>query len=166
MARIDVPTGPSSGTSDQLWVPAALLQKVAGSPSLDTLRTGGNGWPMWLLDAASAEGLQVAMLLPANWSALNVSIYWSNAGAGSGDVVLNTAWSTQGDGENTTSMVAGTTKTATAPAQYVLKVTTMDAGLTAAAGELTSVRVARNAADAADTLANDVAIYGVLLGKA
>ena len=158
--------GDGNATSTSLWVPAGLFQKVAGSPTLDTSRTGGNGWPAWFLDAASAEAIQVATLAPPEWGAINVSVYWSNGGAGAGDVVFNTAWSHQGAGENISSMTAGTTKTVTAPSQFILKVTTMDAGLTLDSTELTSIRLARVAADAADTLANDCVVFGVLLGKA
>ncbi len=149
----------------KLWVPARQFQSCAGTPTFDTLRTGGNGWPCWLMQPhTSGEAVEAVVSLPGPWTTYGVTAYIANAGAGTGDAVLQLAYGHTGEGENTTAMTVGSSRTVVAGAQYILDYVSMDTGLVADPAELQAIRIATVVAGS--TLANDIALYGVMLEAA
>ena len=155
----------SSGSSapTDLWIPAASFALGSGSPSLAPYTSVF--WMAWLFDAASEEGIATTAYIPTGWSTLDIDLWWTNAGAGSGDVRWDPRTNNFGDTE-TISSPAGSQSNVTAPAQNVMKVSTVRSGVTCTAGELSAIYLGREAANVADTLANDVAVFGIRLRKA
>lgn len=146
-------------------IPAAAIIAVQGTP---VIGDAGTDVGAMLFDAASTEIAHSVRDLPDEWSTYNIQILWTNAGAGSGNVVWRIDYGIVGDGGNIQSVVtAGTVQTIAAPAQNVLKVTTTDSALAApAANEYLVVRPRRVGGDAGDTLGNDAGLIAVRLVKA
>ena len=152
---------------DSIWVPASGFTAATGSPSL-TASAGGSRYPGWLLDAAITEQVNHGRgPMPSWWATFDVKIYWTNAGAGAGDVRWRVVGGANADAVSlATADATDTSLTVTAPAQDVLKVTTLAAGLTAYTNRLYNLRVLRTGAHAEDTLGNDCALLGVELARA
>src|SRR5690606_29941290 len=74
----------------RLWGPANLFTAVAGSPALGTLGDGSattNRQSVMLFDASATEVAAANFQVPQDWATFDVYLWWSNAGAGSGNVV-------------------------------------------------------------------------------
>lgn len=149
-----------------IFLPAAQWVSTAGSPTLQGNNAQG---PNWLLDADATESIGVvAPPFPSSWNTFRADIFWSNAGAGSGDVRL--LWNDGGadigfaDGD-TIAYAFEQVSVITAPALNVLKVSTLLTSSTVAATEhpLNIFRIDRQGANAADTLTNDMRFYGANL---
>lgn len=141
------------------------FEAVDGSPTRDGLLSSIY-WNAWLLDAASAEAIAAGGIIPSGWATVDVDMYWSNAGAGAGNVVWNYRMDTKGDGETMGNIVSDVSATIAAPAQYVVKKSTILSGEAVTAGEWFSAVLYRLGADAADTLANDAAVLGFVIRRA
>jgi hypothetical protein len=138
---------------------AAAMGGVQNSPSLSVIGYD----PVWLLDAATQEGAGGAIELPSDWATVNVFAWWENAGAGAGDVVLfgaDVAWTDGGTSTGTN----GAGVTATAAAQNVPKRTQLLTGISTTNRKAWAVY--RSAANAGDTLANDIAVLALEIVKA
>lgn len=146
----------------RLFIPASAYNFNASSPALTDVATN---WTAWLFDSSSIETITTSLVLPDSWTTYDVSIYWTNAGAGSGSVVWYHGGTSAIDGGNLTSGHAETGTTIAAPAQNILKISTVQAGVTASAG-VNNSRLFRFASDGNDTLGNDAAVLGVLFVKA
>lgn len=144
-----------------LFLGTNALGLLSGSPTI-----GASGaWSWWSMDAASDEMVSGIFLIPPGWVTANIIYWWSNDGAGSGDVRWDAFYELDGDAGT---MSAGTTTslTITAPAVGVLKKSTMVSGLSVTAGSLLAIGVNRDANHVADTLANDARLLGVELRRA
>jgi hypothetical protein len=154
---------PKSGNT--LWIPATAMGLQQGSPTLGSAALGA---PSWLLDASSQEGIAFTFYPPQWWSTFNLSLWWTNAGAGSGDVSWGFFTGTAGDGESFSVQTTnqGDT-TVAAPSQDVIKSTaTLGSPFTVQSAELFGMIILRRAAVAADTLTNDVGVLGVVATRA
>lgn len=148
-----------------IFLPATRWASTAGSPTLNGSNALGPGW---LLDGSTNESIGcVSDPFPPGWATFRVDLLWTNAGAGSGDVKF--LWI---DGGADIGFAAGDTIAyaydasliVTAPAQNVLAITTLVATRTVVADHpLNIFRIDRTPSDAADTLANDMRVYGVRL---
>lgn len=151
-----------------VWLGAGDFELGYASPSRSRLTN--SGYPGWLLDASSIEGIIASARLPTHYSTFHVDLYWTNAGAGAGDAYIRFGVSMTGDGESLNNYSGkGFTSfgAVTAPAQWVLEVTRLTASAgTNQSGEIFGIYIDRLADDAADTLGNDIAIVGVLITKA
>lgn len=149
--------------SETMWVGAAAFQPSSGSP---TLNGSTMGVPAWLLDAAATEVVTTTLMVPSGWRQFAVDLWWTNAGAGAGDVVVNTRYANRGDTTNITGaeVNAGNVGLA-APAQNVIKVNTVLSGLIRKPDQLFRVNVRRVGGDAGDTLGNDMALLGLVLRR-
>jgi hypothetical protein len=155
--------------SDRLWIPAGALVVIEGSPSYGIL-----GSPSFtsqkqdcvLLDASSVEVVAATTLVPPGWATFDLYYWWSNAGAGSGDVRWRIASMSFADAATTESGDIDNSYTVTAPAQYVAKRSTGATGVSVTAGNIRRVTVMRLANDAADTLGNDAGLIGLELVRA
>lgn len=149
-----------------LWVPAGALGGIGGSPALADLGGTGVLHAAWLFDAAGTEtvGGQID-LSGVDWATFDVKMFWTNPGAGTGDVFWQLRYQFYGD---TDTLASGSpvNSTITAPAQYVVKASTVGSGLTRTASKVLGFRMQRAGGQAADTLANDAALLGLNLTKA
>lgn len=164
----DVPLsqlGNAPGAITRIWIPASDFAATQGAPTLDDLTN--NVWLAWLLDPGSAEGITTNIFTPADWATMDIDLWWTNAGAGSGNVVWEVRYPvTKGDGETMSGTVTATESTIAAPTQLVIKKSTYFAGVAVDTNEMFTLAVRRIAADGADTLGNDVGVLGVMLRKA
>lgn len=145
-----------------IWVRPAELSVQSGAPSLGVVATRYVGW---LLDATTDEAVAGTWDMPDGWLTAHLDVYWTNVGAGAGDVRWGLYTDQTADGAALGGL-AGDELTVTAPAQNVLKVSRIVTGRAFTATSLQSMRVFRFGAAAADTLANDVALLGVQITKA
>lgn len=120
-----------------------------------------------LFDAAVTEQAVGALYIPPEWEECKVRLLWVNAGAGAGDVrwELRLQHTAAGATINAVGPVVGTV-TGTAAAQYLM-VETVAATIAANQGASadTMIRVSRLGGDAADTLANDAGLVGIVLER-
>ena len=150
-------------TQETIWVPAASFGATVGTPSFST--SGGGRWRSMLFDAAATETAACAVDLPAYIENIRIELFWTNQGAGTGDV----AWFLNADG-----VIAGATLNATggigssgelviaAPAQDVLKVSSL-LSVAVDPAKLLNLRFSRVGGSASDTLANDAAVLGMMV---
>lgn len=157
-----------SATSEPGWLGAESLHGGPfpgyGTPT----KSNNSRWPYWLLDASTQERLGGNLIIPSGWTTVNVDLYWTNPSTDTGDAQWIGFIGAYGDGDSTakglTTITAGLT--ATAPAQDTLKVTRLGSGIAITAGSMNNLLLTREATNAADTLANDAAVLGVLISKA
>lgn len=147
-----------------LYLPAGSFGLNAGSPAL-----GAAGlMSAFLMDAASVERIAAAFVLDTEWSTFHVDLDWTNIGAGSGDVSWSAVYQHRNAGtalgSAQTTLLA--TTAFTAPAQTVSARTRLASDVAVGGGALKSIRLAREASDAGDTLANDAGVLGILLTRA
>jgi hypothetical protein len=146
---------------ERLFVPAdARWMATVNTPAL----THRLRHPAWLFDAVSTELASFGYSLPTYWRSYHVDLYWTNAGAGTGDVVWTLQTNGLADGETLGNPAGGTpTVTVAAPAQDVLKVSRMtSSALSYGANDYAMTGVLwRDGGNAADTLGNDAAALGV-----
>lgn len=145
----------------RVWRPAADLTAVLGSPSFSVTQ-----FPGWSLDAAVTEEVGGTSIIPAGWATFDIDLWWTNEGAGAGDVRFTASYLARADGGTIASGYASASVTAIAPAEKVLKVTRLASGLAVVAAGLLSLSVAREGSNAGDTLPNDARVIGFMLRKA
>jgi hypothetical protein len=120
---------------------------------------------MWLFDAASTERIAATIRVPKNLVGVRMVpvLYWTNNGAGSGNVVWRYAYhhSTDAGATETASTFVNFAVTA-APAQDVLKITRADA-FTVTADRLLHFTIDREGGSGSDTLANDAGVFAMAL---
>lgn len=146
-----------------LWIPAQEFIVESGSPDLAPRNT--DRYVAWAFDTALDERVIAAITVPKDWvSGWTINMYWSNLGAGSGDVSIEIGAAATADGASLAS-AAATNDIFTAPAQHVLKISTSTeaASGTLAVDKHVVIRVGRVGASdpVSDTLANDMAFIGV-----
>lgn len=135
-----------------------------GTPVLGTLSTAFD--IAWLFDGASEEQIAAQTFVPMGWATLNVELWWTNAGAGSGNVRWDVRYDDVADGGSLAGHSADGVLDVAAPAQNVLKKSTLIAGHVCVPGELARILVFRDGDHGADTLANDAAVLAAVLRKA
>jgi hypothetical protein len=152
--------------TNDLYLTARQLTNPTGSPTLTGASSTGH--PVWNLDAATVERVgSVIPRFPAHWTTYNIDLWWTNSGAGSGDVVWRYDYLNVSDGDSLDTLTSASQVVAAAPAQNILEVTSLATGLAVpAAGDALSATVLRNASSAFDTLANDASVYLLHLSKA
>ncbi len=150
----------------QIFVTAPAFAGIGGSPTFAGI--GGGRWAGLVFDAASQEIVAAAIEIPPSWTTLTVELYWTNGGAGSGNVVWALQLDRAGDGETLAASGGGGASgdlTIAAPAQDVLKVSTMVTDQACDQTKLLNLRLIRQAANVADTLGNDAAALGIRLRR-
>jgi hypothetical protein len=155
--------------SDSIFIPATQFFGSVGSPTLLTVgnaSTGANRVVAWLFDAASNETISTTTIIPPGWASLSVHLWWSNAGAGAGDVVWYFYHDLFADGDDTDTNTLVTASAVAAPLQYVAKRQAFSGTVSVTAGQLLKTAIFRFASDATDTLANDAAVIGLELVRA
>lgn len=150
--------------TDVLWIPAVTFSGQGGAPSL-TGAGGAGAVQGWLLDATTQEGVVTTVVLPSTWQTMHVDLWWSNNGAGTGDVRWRFDLVRHDAGSATLTTITNGSQTITAAAQNVFTVSRMATSLALVNGAQYRVHPIRVAADAADTLANDVLMIGIKLTR-
>lgn len=151
-----------------IWVGADRLTATTSNALPSFIGAGGTArTPAFLVDATTPEGVAGTIRLPASWATVDVDMWWSNAGAGAGDVVWRGDRGVLTVGSAPPAVTSNTLAAITAPAQNVVTQTRIFTGIAVpTAGALFTIGALRGAADAADTLANDAAIVGFFISKA
>jgi hypothetical protein len=120
---------------------------------------------MWLFDAAGTERIATTIRVPKNLVGVRLVpvLYWTNNGAGSGNVVWRYSYhhSTDGGATETVATFVNFAVTA-APAQDVLKITRADP-FTVTADRLLHFAIDREGGNGSDTLANDAGVFAMAL---
>jgi hypothetical protein len=165
-AELDAQYAPLAATNTIVMTANDFLS-VTGSPAIGQLpinRAAG-----WLFDASTAERVWGITFIPAHWATMTITFVWANASTGAGDVVLRAYWGTGANGTNlnteSVARVTGVTATAVTTAGVVVQSSTSAVTVTNPGG-VNFIHPHRNASDAADTLANDCVLYGVVLTRA
>lgn len=158
----------ASASINNFFIGAADLRDVGGgSPTLDGLLSSNTFWLVWLLDsAATDESVSTSLLIPSGWNTVDIDIWWTNAGAGAGNVRWEVGYQSRGDTETLTQTWTATASNIAAPAQSVVKKSTIISGGAVTAGELLGLIITRYGSNAGDTLANDAGLLGVDIRKA
>lgn len=149
--KIDDPT---------LYLPGGLFEIISGTPNRGLFAT--NRQLAWMLDAAANEVVGSEVLLPDGWGKIDVYIWWTNAGAGSGNVRWGSFRNFIADAANLDVSDVDEAVTVAAPAQAILKRTKLISAATVTGDNRPlRLRIRRDATDAADTLTNDAGLIGV-----
>ena len=161
----DLPThgaGQHTDITRTLWLPADAWTIITGTPAITIYSAR---YRAWAFDSASDEEITTDFRLPDDWAsgALVFKQYWTNAGAGAGDVVWRLDVAATAAAESLTAAWVTTRDTITAPAVSVLTVSTLTATVTPSASDLIQLLVGRDGDNAADTLGNDAGFLGLLI---
>lgn len=141
------------------------FEVISGSPTIGPI--GGNRRNGWLMDATSDEIIGTEILIPNGWASIKVTLFWVNAGAGSGSVV----WAFNGGQFSVGSTInAADTKNSfeyafAAGAQDVLMQSVIPDAVPVTDGELLWLRIKRVGSALGDTLANDAALIAVRVDR-
>lgn len=155
----------SGGSSSpaNVWIPAAAMGPQTGSPSLAS--QASNYATAWLLDQTSNESIATNLVVPSGWSTADIDLWWSAEVNTGGNVVWQIFTDNDADGAAIGGS-GGSSSTVAAPAQSVLKKSTLATGATVTAGNLLNVLIFRTANSGSDTLAGDASVLGINLRKA
>lgn len=151
-----------------LFVPATLFGNIGSTPTLSFVVTPANALfrvPVWRFTDTEDDIIGATIAVPSGWSTANVYLWWTNYGAGSGDVSWGGAHLLFGDGDTTNAgTVSAPSANYTAPAQYVTKRSKLNVSpITVSGDPLLHYGLVRNGSLAGDTLANDAAVIGLEL---
>jgi hypothetical protein len=160
--------GKVARAGSKILVPAQQMIATFGAPTLTGIGAAADKMhAAWLLDAASSENLTGQLLIPPAWATVDVALWWTNAGTGSGDVkyhlITNVAFNAETLGG--TNVITSPVATA-APAQNVAKLDLLASGLAVTAERLFGFRLQRTGENAGDSLANDVGVLAVEIRRA
>lgn len=134
-----------------------------GTPAL-TLN-GSSNRIMWAFDAAATERVTATIPIPKNLTGLRLLpvLYWTNNGAGAGNVVWRYGYHHSTDGATSaTADTAVNFSVTAAPSQDILKVTRGTA-FSVTADSLLHFSIDREGGNVSDTLANDAGLFQVAL---
>lgn len=161
----------SKADEEYRWLGIGDLVPAFGSPSLVNPNLNTGNAPMWGLDATTAEGVAGSIILPDYWTNFKIELYWCNASSSSGDVRWLVIGGFGGSGEDPDAgpgEAIGGYRTLAAPTTgRLIEISQFPASTVNAnqAGKIFTLIAYRDAAAAADTLANDAGVYGVLLTR-
>lgn len=162
---------------ERLFVPAPSFFPTEGTPTLETIgaSAGSGGFPAWALDQTTREMVTSYVDLPSWWQTVAAYVYWvtvTNPGATNNAACLKLSNSSLDETgfASSFSSTAGGVVTATAQANALGINKTQLKGYNGV-GEWTpplfplGIHVQRDAANAADTLPQDVHVLGVLFER-
>lgn len=165
MSAFDSRYVPIVNGGDRVWIAAQQFGLAdEGTPALGYV----NGTQAFLLDSAARELVQWSWYPPQHWLTWHLDIWWTNAGAGAGDVRFECYRRSFGDTENVGGNTVITTGLdITAPAQNIAKVSRITGSAVALeTGEVSRLIFGRVGTNAADTLGNDCGILGAMMVRA
>ena len=142
-------------------IPPSAMSAIFGTPDLAV--RGSTTYLAWAFDKDVVEVIETWFQIPQDYvSGFAVNLYFTNLGAGSGNIVWYVALNNIAIAGNLASLGV-TVNTATAPSLDALSILTHTATLPNAAAASQSVQIAigRIGNDAADTLGNDAGLVGI-----
>lgn len=150
-----------------IFIPASEFILASGTPALEVVDAIHHGL---LLDSSSSETLSCPFIAPPYWNSVDITYYCYNATSGDGGVVLGYYMQDLVDGSSlsveTPTIVADVTITNDGSEdEDDLKIITGDTLIPVTAGGYNVLKIGRLPADAADTLAADFGLLGVLLTR-
>jgi len=152
--------GATAGGVNEIWIGAGDL----ATTTLGTLTyTDVNRTKLWSMAVGNAA-LTCSVFLPSDWTTYHVDFYFTNLGAGTGNVPWEFRTQYLEDASSLAAFGTGDTATPAAPAQNVVRVTRLATGKTATAGKMLSMNVVKLATG--ETLGNASGFIGVRLLKA
>jgi hypothetical protein len=149
------------------FINASDLTLYSGAPALAVTGSSvAKSVAGWQLDAAAQESVGTIWKVPIGWKTLHLDVLWYNPGAGAGNVVFREDSAVFAEGASLDINAAGANTAAiAAPAQWVTKTTRLVSDLPVTEANFLRLQVTRVAADAGDTLGNDIGILGLKLTK-
>jgi hypothetical protein len=145
-----------------LTLPADALAPAGGSPVLGVV----NGYfPVWLLSHTTTKAVTAVVRVPDTWNTVKVDAYFTNAGAGAGNVAVRSIFGSFAVGD-TLAASGDTVLTPAAPAANALAKVTLSTSLAVAPGKAFLVGIERQGGNAGDTLTNDIGLVSLLVTKA
>jgi hypothetical protein len=173
-----VPARTISGRSGSIFVPAAYLASVEGTPALGTV----NGWPSWtMVHGAGNQTVSGFADVPGSWDLVDVYLLWSTSIASGLTGSNNQAYleTLMGWLGGRPGYPVGTANAGTAPASFGLAVgavannsipytqqATLVANGVRPAGRPLLVQGRRQGGHAFDTLTQDIYLHGILIKRA
>jgi hypothetical protein len=151
-----------------ILVPAQQMIATFGAPTLSGIGAAGDKMQAaWLLDAAAAENLTGQIHIPQGWATVDVALWWTNAGTGTGDVKYHLITNVLADaGTLGGSNVVTSPGASAAPGQNVAKLDLIASGLAVSANKIFGFRLQRDGGNAADSLPNDCGVLAVEIRRA
>lgn len=150
----------AKGGLDRVVIPASAFTTLGGTPAQGAV----NVLAALLFDAAAVEEAGTVATVPAIWATFDIMLWWTNAGAGGGNVVWRADHAVTNAG-GTLTRVINAAVTLSAPAQGVVRLDTLKADVARVDFPLVHVNAVRIGSDAADTLLNDAALIAVELRR-
>ena len=159
----------SKSDEEYRWLGAGDMVPVSNLASLGWVGVLYGNDPVWRLDSGILEYLSCSAILPDYWTTFKVELYWTNVAASSGDVSVRLYGNFAGASDTPHGNSAlSSSQTLTAPVTAgpaTVSQFPAASNVTNVAGKPFFLSIGRNGADAADTLANDMGVYGVLLTR-
>jgi hypothetical protein len=151
-----------------ILVPAQQMIATFGAPTLSGIGAAGDKMQAaWLLDAAAAENLTGQIHIPQGWATVDVALWWTNAGTGTGDVKYHLITNVLADaGTLGGSNVVTSPGASAAPGHNVAKLDLLATGLAVSANKIFGFRLQRDGGNAADSLPNDCGVVAVEIRRA
>lgn len=163
---VTVTPGPQP-VGSRVWVPASQFYAVDGAPSL--VLDSASKQQGWSLDPATEESVACSVTWPDAWKRQNAYLYWvtpTSVGAGSAVRWETTHMYTDAGSVTLGAWANPLPVTSTAPATSAFMRQELVWNRNALGRVPLSVKVKRVAADAADTLATDAVLLGMLIEAA
>lgn len=151
---------------NQIWIPASDLIAQTGTAALEKVDAIHNGL---LFDGTSSETAGIGLVMPTYWQKVKLTFYTYNPTSGDGGVVLGAYVEDLAEGASLTAETPTITQaiaTITCDGsedEDDLVISESTSSYTVTPGGYTAVLVGRLPADAADTLAADYGLLGVLV---
>lgn len=140
-------------------------QLEANSASAPT-KTRISAWPVWSLQDAATTSVGASRLLPASWATFDFDLWWTNLGATGGNARWEAKVFSSSDGDLLDAAVGAGILDIAAPAQNVVKKSTLATGMAVTSGDIVNITVTRSGSHANDTLAVAAGVLSVVLRKA
>jgi len=153
-------------SGETIWIGEGEFSPLFGSPVIGSyLIPGIIWWPAAVMGGTANSAIGATKFIPSYWQTMDVDIYYTKVGSGSGNVQFNFSYKCVADAEDASSGDGGNTSVA-APAQFVTDVARIAGPYTVDGGQVALLHLQRSAEAAGDTLTDDIAVYGMLLTRA
>jgi hypothetical protein len=146
----------------EIFIHAPDLNAMGENPTLGLVAFR---WQAWMIDPNTNEQIRSQIKFPVGWTHINIDLFWSNPGSGSGNVKFQLIFTDAANGADLSNDAVVTTQTLAAPSQERLSINRLSSAYAIVADKMYGFRISRSASDAADTLPNDAAILGFLFSR-
>lgn len=148
------------------WLGASSFTLRTGTPVL-AAQGSNTRYRAWAMDATTIEAVVGEFVMPADYvsGAITTKLYWTNLGAGAGNVDWAVALGSTADGGDLNGVFTSLpTDVVAAPTLGLLDIYTHSVSLTPGASpQVTRCTISRVGNSGTDTLANDAGLIGLLI---